>query len=153
MADGSATPSELELADLFRATFPDGTDWAQVVRDDAAWAAFTQPFTAVIAPDFIYEDSVMPDHAGETYRGLDGLRRASLGFVEPFVEMVYELERILGSGERFVSIHRVRATARHTGIVQDSRVAYVWTYRDGMLVHLEGFRDAGDALEAAGLEE
>ena len=71
---------------------------------------------------------------------------------EPFEELVYDLERIVGSPERFVSIHRVRAKARHTGIVQDFQVAYVWTYRDGKCIHTESFMGAELALEAAGLK-
>jgi hypothetical protein len=107
----------------------------------------------LLAPEFVYEDDVLPDHAGETYRGLDGLRRAWTGFVEPFEEMVYDLERIVGSRERFVSSHRGRAKARNSGIVQGFGVAYIWTYRDNGLVHAQGFRDAAQALRAAGLEE
>ncbi len=41
MSDESTTSDEEELAAAFRMGFPDGTDWAHVVRDDAAWAAFS----------------------------------------------------------------------------------------------------------------
>jgi hypothetical protein len=122
------------------------------VRDDAAWTAFSRTFATLRAPEFAYEDNILPDHAGETYRGLDGMRRASTGFVEPYAEMVYDLQRIVGSGDRFVSIHGVRAKARYSGIVQDLRAAYIWTYRDGRLIHLRAFRDADEALKAAALE-
>ena len=27
---------------------------------------------ALYAPDYVYEDAVLPDHVGESYRGLDG---------------------------------------------------------------------------------
>jgi ketosteroid isomerase-like protein len=151
MSDESMTPDQEELAAAFRTIFPDGTDWAHVVRDDAAWAAFSQPLAAVVAPEFVYEDDVLPDHAGEMYHGLDGLRRASNAYAEPFEDMIYDLERIVGSGDRFVSIHRVRTKARHSGIVQDVQAAYVWTYHDGRLIHLRGFMGADGALKAAGL--
>ena len=153
MPDESTPPDQKELAARFRTIFGDGTDIAHVARDDAAWAAFSQLFAAVLAPDFVYEDNYLPDHVGETYRGLDGLRRAWTGFAEPFEEMAYDLERIVGSGDRFVSTHQVRTKARHSGIVQDFRVAYIWTYRDGRLIHAQGFLDADQALKAAGLEE
>ena len=153
MSEGSTTPDREELAALFRTTFPDGTDWAHLTRDDDAWAAFWQPFVPSLAPDFVYEDNYIPDHVGETYRGLDGLRRASTGFVEPYEEMVYVLERIVGSGEHFVSIHRVRTKARHSGIVQDFRVAYIWDYRGGRLIHCRGLADVDEALRAAGLAD
>lgn len=75
MADDSTTPDEEELATAFRAVWRDGTDWVHVVRDDAAWAAFWQPFAPLLAPEFLSEDNYLPDHVGETYRGIDGVRR------------------------------------------------------------------------------
>ncbi len=152
MPDEPMTPEEEELAGLFRTLFPDGTDWAHLARDDAAWAAFSHTVAALLAPEFVYEDDYLPDHVGESYRGIDGLRRAWTGYVEPFDEMIYDLERIVGSRERFVSTHRIRAKARHSGIQQDFRVAYIWTYRDGTLIHAQGFRDADEALAAARLQ-
>jgi ketosteroid isomerase-like protein len=131
-----------------------GSDFVRIPRDDAAWAAYSRACAPVYAPEFAYEDDFLPDHIGETYRGIDGLRRAWIGFTEPFEEMVYELERVVGSGDRVVSIHRVRSKARHTGIVQDFRVAYAWTFRGGRLSHCRAFLDAEEAaLEAAGLEK
>jgi hypothetical protein len=153
MSDEPTTPDQEELAAAFRSIWPDGTDWVQVVRDDAAWASFSKGFAASLASDFVYEDDYLPDHVGERYRGLDGVRRASRGWVEPYEQMVYELERIVGTRDRFVSTHRVRAKARHSGIVQDFRIAYLWTYLNGSLIHSQGFRDVERALKAAGLVE
>jgi ketosteroid isomerase-like protein len=153
MPEEPTSPGQGELAGIFRATVPDGIDWARLARDDAAWAAFSHRLDPTLAPDFAYEDNYIPDHAGETYRGLEGLREAWIGFVEPYEEMVYALERIVGSGERFVSIHRVRTRARHSGIEQDFRIAYVWTFRSGRLVHCRGVADVDEALEVVRLED
>jgi hypothetical protein len=38
--------------------------------------------------------------------------------------MTLDLERIVGTGDRLVSIHRWRAKARHTGIEFDVRLAH-----------------------------
>jgi ketosteroid isomerase-like protein len=133
--------------------FQPGSDVARIPRDDVVWAAYSRASAPVYAPEFVYEDNFLPDHVGETYRGLDGLRRAWTGFTEPFEEIVYDLEGIVGSGDCIVSIHRVRSKARHTGIVQDFRVAYAWTFRSGRLIHCRAFRDADQALEAVGLSE
>jgi ketosteroid isomerase-like protein len=51
------------------------------------------------------------------------------------------LERIVGAGERIVSIHRVKVRARHTGIEFDEPVAYIWRFRDGRVIHFQSFRD------------
>jgi len=131
---------------------PDGTDMARVARDDAAWAAYSQAITPFVAPEFAYVDNFLPDHAGKTYRGLEGLRRALVNVAEPFEEMIYTFERIVGSGDLFVSVHRMRARARHTGISFDQPVAYIWHFRDGRIVHAQGFLDPDEALKAAGLE-
>jgi len=32
-------------------------------------------------------------------------------------------------------------------------VAYVWTFRDGKVIHFRSFRNPEEALKAAGLEE
>jgi ketosteroid isomerase-like protein len=133
--------------------FPTGSDFGRLPRDDVMWAAYCRASAPFLAPEFDYEDDFLPDHAGETYRGLDGLRRAWTGFVEPFEEMAYHPERIVGSGDRVVSTHRVRAKARHSGIVQDFRVAYIWTFRNGRLSHCRGLVDIDQALKAVGLEE
>ena len=132
--------------------FQPGSYAVRIPRDDV-WAAYSRAGAPVYAPEFVYEDDFLPDHVGEMYRGLDGLRRAWTGFVEPFEEMAYELEQIIGSGDRIVSIHRVRAKARHTGISQDFRVAYSFTFRGGRLVHCRAYRDADQALKAAELEQ
>ena len=70
----------------------------------------------------------------------------------PGEELIYDLERVVGSRDRFVSIHRVRAKARYSGIVQDIQVSYVWTYRDGRCIQTQSFRGADQALKAAGLD-
>ena len=104
-------------------------------------------------PEVTFEDMALPDHAGETYRGVDGVIRATERWVEPFEEMTIDLERIVGSGDSLVSIHRWRARARHTGIAFDEPLAIVWTFREGKVIHFRSFRDPDEALEAAGLSD
>lgn len=98
-----------------------------------------------------YEDTTLPDHIGETYRGLEGVARATERWIEPYEALTIALEQIVGAGDRFVSIHRVRAKARHTGIEFEGPVAYLWTFRDGRVVHFRSYRDPQEALEAGGL--
>ena len=108
---------------------------------------------ALYAPDFVYEDAVLPDHVGETYQGYEGVARATERWLEPFESLTVELERIVGTGDRLVSIHRVQMKARHTGIDLEGPLAYVWTFRDGKVIHLKSFSNPAEALEAAGLSE
>jgi ketosteroid isomerase-like protein len=131
-------------------------DVAHVARDDTAWAAYWAVATPLFAPDFVFVADVAlesPDMAGQTYRGSEGFRRSIETYTEPFESVIFDFERIVGSGDRFVSIHRVRARARHTGISFEEQAAYLWTFRDGRIVHIRNFRDVAEALKAAGLEE
>ena len=155
MSQESTTP---DLGEALRRTLGavTGTDWAHVVRDDTAWAEYLARVTPFFAPDVVIEadpENRSPDMAGQTYRGLEGFRRWSATYTEPFEAMIYDLERIVGSGDRFVSIHRVRARARQTGISFDYQVAYLWSFRDGRVVHVKGFGNPAKALKAVGLEE
>jgi len=102
-------------------------------------------------PDVTYEDATLPDHAGETYRGHEGVVRATERWIEPYEGLQIELEQIVDAGDRLVSIHRVRARARHTGIEFEGLVAYLWTFRHGRVIHFRSYRDPEQAMEAAGL--
>src|ERR1039458_5997928 len=73
---------------------------------------------------------------------------AFLALVDP--EFTYE---DYGSGDGLVATHRFRARARYTGIEFDQPSAYVYTFRDGKIIRIQGFWDPEDALAAAGLEE
>jgi ketosteroid isomerase-like protein len=47
----------------------------------------------------------------------------------------------------------VRSKARYTGIEFDMPVAYVWTFRDGKVIHFKSFTDPEQAIAAAELRE
>jgi ketosteroid isomerase-like protein len=102
-------------------------------------------------PEVSYDDMVMPDRVGETYQGHEGVLRATERWIEPFEWLRIELEEIVDAGERLVSIHRWHAKARQTGIEIYSPRAYVWTFKDGKIIHFRSYLDPAQALESAGL--
>jgi uncharacterized protein len=108
---------------------------------------------SLLDPEVVYEDTTLPDHVGEAYRGHEGVSRATARWVEAYDTFSIELERIVDAGDRVVSIHRVRARARHSGIEGEGPVAYLWTFRGGKVIRFESFREPKDALEAVGLSE
>ena len=108
---------------------------------------------SLLDPEVAYEDTTLPDHVGETYRGHEGVSRATARWVEPYETFSIELERIVDAGDRLVSIHRVRGKARYTGIEADGPVAYLWTFRGGKVIRFESYREPNDALQAVGLSE
>ena len=108
---------------------------------------------SLLDPEVTYEDTTLPDHVGEKYRGHGGVARATERWTEAYEELTIDLDRIVGVGDRLVSIHRVRARARHTGIEGEGPVAYLWKFRGGKVIHFQSYRDPEEALEAVGLRE
>jgi ketosteroid isomerase-like protein len=111
----------------------------------------TEAAVALYASDALYEDSNLPDHVGEVYRGLDGFARAGERWIEDCEWLLVELEQIIDAGDRVASTHRARMKMRHTGIEFESPLAYVYTFRDGKVVHLRSFVDPAEALTAVGV--
>ena len=118
----------------------------------AAWSRGESDMS-LLDPKVTYEDTTLPDHVGETYRGHEGVARATARWTEAYERLTIELERILGSGDRLVSVHTVRGRARHSGIEAEGPVAYVWTFRNGKVIHFQSYRDPNEALDAVGLRE
>ena len=108
---------------------------------------------SALDPGVVYEDENLPDHIGETYRGYEGILRAAERWAEASEVLTLELQRIIGSGDRLVSIHGIHSRARHSGIEFNEPLSYAWTFRDGRIVRFQSYRDPSDALEAAGLRE
>jgi ketosteroid isomerase-like protein len=125
--------------------------WSREAWTLEAWQRGEVMDMSFLDPEVTYEDSNLPDHVGEAYRGHEGIVRAAERWIEPFEWLLVELEQIVDAGDRLVSIHRARSKARYTGIEFDTPLAYLWTFRDGKVIHFRSFREPGEALEAVGL--
>jgi ketosteroid isomerase-like protein len=108
---------------------------------------------SLLDPDVNYEDTTLPGHTGETFHGRKGVIRATERWLEHYDSLLIELEQIVDAGDRIVSVQRVRAKSRRTGIEFDGLLAYLWTFREGKIVHFRSFRDPEQAMEAGGLRE
>ncbi len=127
--------------------------WSREPWTPEAWQRGGVIDMSLLDPDITYEDTILPDHAGEAYRGHEGVIRAAERWIEGSEWLLVELEQIVGTGDRLVSVHQARSKARHTGIEFETPLAYAWTFRDGKVIHFQSFLDPGQALEAAGLRE
>jgi ketosteroid isomerase-like protein len=111
--------------------------------------------TSFFDPEVTYEDEVLPDHAGEVYRGHEGMQRAWSQLLEAFE--VESLENSImwtrGTGEEVVTCHHVRGRGKGSGIELEFDYAYLWRFRAGLIIYCKAFRDVAGALEAAGLSE
>jgi ketosteroid isomerase-like protein len=117
------------------------------------WQSSGEPELSLLDPDVVFEDNVLPDHAGEAHRGHEGVLRAARNWLKAYERTTIELEQIVGSGDRLVSIHRFRGKGRYSGIEDGGRYAYLWTFQDGKVIHFVSFRDSADAIEAMGRPE
>jgi ketosteroid isomerase-like protein len=108
---------------------------------------------SILDPAVEYEDTSIPDHVGETYHGHDGVLRATERWFGAYESVVIELDRIVGTGDRLVSVHHVRMKGLHTGIEIEGPLAYLFTFRNGKVIHFRSYWDVDTALEAVGLSE
>jgi ketosteroid isomerase-like protein len=126
-----------------------------VDRLRAVWDAWNRGDLdlSMLDPEVVFEETVLPDSAGETYRGHEGVLRAWRRWTEAWEEFTTEVEQILDAGERLVAICTVHLQGKHSGASMTVRYAYLYTLRDGKVIHVRSDLNPADALEAAGLSE
>jgi|SRR5450631_2041706 ketosteroid isomerase-like protein len=124
------------------------TDLGRVYREDAVWAAWS----ASLAPDFAHV-AVNGIDGTTVATDAEGMRRAWLSWVAPFVTYRQEVEEAIDCGDRVVvHVNHFGRVETGTGEVKLSG-AGIWTVRDGKVVRLESYSDRSEALKAVGLAE
>jgi ketosteroid isomerase-like protein len=104
--------------------------------------------------EVVYEDDLLPDHIGETYRGLEGLIKAWSQWTEAWESLETDVEWVRDVGnDEVVSCHRARMRGKGSGVRGEMRYAYLWRFRAGKIVYCKSFGSPAEALEAAGLSE
>ena len=83
---------------------------------------------------------------------LDEFRRLSEAFAESWDSVRYEADEYLDAGEHVVTPFTNHLRGRD-GIDVQARGAWLWTFRDGVIVRVCLYQVRQDALEAAGLRE
>jgi ketosteroid isomerase-like protein len=88
------------------------------------------------------------------YHGWDGALAWLAEVSEPFDDFRFELVDVLADDDECV-VTRCRASgdSKQGGPPMELVWGVVWTFREGKVVRVEGFRTADEALEAAGLRE
>jgi ketosteroid isomerase-like protein len=126
-----------------------------VDRLRAVWDAWNRGDLdfSMLDHEVVFEDTVLPDSAGETYRGPEGVLRGWSRWTESWEEFTTEVEQIVDAGERLVSIHTVHLRGKHSGASMTFRYAYVYTFRGDKVVHIRSYSNPAEALEAVGLSD
>ena len=89
---------------------------------------------------------------GTTYRGHEGMRQFIETAWEGFEVAVEPEEMTDAQDDRILATERWQVRARD-GIETEIQLSEIYTFRDGLIVGIDGFRDHAEALEAAGLTE
>jgi hypothetical protein len=92
------------------------------------------------------------DIAG-VYRGRDAVQRFWREWLAAWETFRFDYE-LVDAGDRVVMLLDPRMRGRSTGIdMPFGKVAWVFTYRDGLLIRMKFFMGQSEALKAVGLEE
>jgi uncharacterized protein len=93
----------------------------------------------------------LPD-AG-VHRGREAVRHRVYQATSDLGEWRVEPQEFIPAGDKLIVESRMCTKVRHTGLEFDFDLFQVWTFRDGLAIRQQMFRQREQALEAAGLSE
>jgi ketosteroid isomerase-like protein len=105
-------------------------------------------------PDIELDASGAPvfDLSG-VYRGTDAVNQFWREWLAAWETLRFEYE-LVDAGERVLMLFDLRMRGRSTGIEMPfGKVAWVYTFRDGLIVHQKLYLSQSEALEAVGLSK
>jgi hypothetical protein len=118
--------------DLVTSIQPFDVDIVPLVRDSTLFESLRETLAEVFAPDFECAMPMPGSAEPARYRGLDGLRRAWLDWLEPWTAYTPSLERAVDLGERVLLL--VRDRGRHgTDTEVELLGGAIWTVRNGLI--------------------
>jgi ketosteroid isomerase-like protein len=103
-----------------------------------------------VDPEIVFQSAIVSGAEGTTFRGYDGLRQWAAESEAAFDELRTVPEEFRDLGDNVLILGRVSARGRGSGVAVESPAAFLCTLRDGRLVHVRGYLDWDEALEAAG---
>jgi ketosteroid isomerase-like protein len=115
-------------------------------RDPEAILPYADPGNEVHSPNISGAE-------GTIYRGHHGVRDWIAETDAAFNELRFEPEGFRALGDDVLTIGRLYARGRESGVEIDSLSAWLGTFRDGRMVRYEYVNEWTEALEAAGLSE
>ena len=128
-------------------------DHAELIsRSMDAWNRRDRPAAEACLHEDAEFHSAMTNVVGKTYRGRDAILSVWDEFDQQWASISWEVEEFLDAGDdRVVTLHRVAATGRESGIEVTRELGGVWEIRDGRIAGFWIYLDRDEALEAAGL--
>jgi ketosteroid isomerase-like protein len=109
------------------------------------------PLPDVFHPDVVFVIGTDFPESG-TYAGWDGVARYVRGFLEPWEWITISAIELGEVGNSVVSKVRQRGTGMGSGAETEFRYWIVWTFRDGLVVGWQNYRERDEAFAAAAEE-
>jgi ketosteroid isomerase-like protein len=125
-----------------------------VRRSFDAWSSHDPKEIAKYLPEDVEFRSATTDLFGETVRGLKAIEGLLDEWAKEWSAFRWEAEEIIEVDDaRVLSLHRVIATGRASGVEVIRELGGLYEIRDGKIVRDWIYLDQAEALEAAGLSE
>jgi ketosteroid isomerase-like protein len=105
----------------------------ELLADDAEW----------VNPD----DAVEPG----TRRGAESFLQAIASVFEGWEESIFEIERVIESGDDVIALGRLRTRGRTGGIEASGTHGEIWTFENGKVTRMQWFQTYEETLAAAGV--
>ena len=100
-------------------------------------------------PDVEWVPRLPMSTEGRAFRGRDGVRRWARDMGDAWNHVRPELEELHEVGDQVLAIVRTAWRGRVSGMDLATRVAHLWTLRDGRVTRMVAFPDAQSARAAA----
>ena len=105
-------------------------------------------------PD-IWDESAEMDTFGMgetlTARGRDDVARTLAGWLSAWERpLVIEVDELIPRGDRILAMVRWRGRGKGSGVKMEAGGAHLWTFRDGLVVRFDVYRDREEARAALG---
>jgi len=104
-------------------------------------------------PDVEYISSGAIPGQGDVARGSEAYKRFISWLSDVFEDARLEPKEFIDAGDRVLGGFTLSGRGKQSGIKTSWTMWQVWTLKDGMFVHGQGFTTRDEALEAAGLRE
>jgi ketosteroid isomerase-like protein len=120
-----------------------------------SWEAFDRgdldAFFADTADEIEFEEDPAFPEAG-VYRGRDEISGYLASFQEHMAEHRFEVEELRDLGDRVLALLHETARGTTSGADVDQRPAFLYDFRDGLIVRVRAYLDRAEAFAAVGLD-
>jgi len=116
-----------------------------------AWEAFNRgdlgAFFADVAADVEFvEDPAFPEAA--VFHGREEIATYLAGFQEAMADHRFEVEEVRDLGDRVLALVHETARGTSSGADVDQRPAFLYEFRDGLIVRVRAYLDRAEGLAA-----